>query len=309
MERDEGTSRREFLVGAASFAALAKAADAAPTTRLRLGGPIFLKSEDPGELAREHRRLGYRAAYVPPVNSNDREKIAAIAKAFDTEDVIIAEVGAWKNIMAADEATRKANLAYVVDRMALAEEIGALNCITISGSMNPKQWDGPDPRNDSAEFFDATVENSRKILDSVKPKRARFSMEMMPWAPPDGAEGYLRLIRAVDRPMFGVHVDMCNLINTPEQFYKNGQLISDTFKKLGKWVISCHAKDIWGYRVHFAETIPGRGGLDYTAYLTSISTYAPKAPLMLEHLATAEEYDEGRLYIQQVAQKAGISLS
>jgi sugar phosphate isomerase/epimerase len=309
VEHSEGTSRREFLVGAASFAALATAADAVTAVRLRLGGPIFLKSEDPVELAREHRRLGYRAAYVPPVTTDDRAKIAAITGAFAAQDVIIAEVGAWKNIMDSDEATRKVNLAYVVDRMALAEEIGALNCVTISGSMNPKQWDGPDPRNDSAEFFEATVENSRKIIDSVKPKRARFTLEMMPWAPPDGAEEYLRLIRAIDRPMFGAHVDMCNLIKTPEQFYKNGQLINDTFKKLGRWVISCHAKDIWGYRVHFAETIPGRGGLDYTTYLNSIATYAPKAPLMLEHLATSEEYDEGRQYIQQVAQKAGITFS
>jgi sugar phosphate isomerase/epimerase len=309
VEHSEGTSRREFLVGAASFAALATAADAVTAVRLRLGGPIFLKSEDPVELAREHRRLGYRAAYVPPVTTDDRAKIAAIVAAFAAQDVVIAEVGAWKNIMDSDEATRKANLAYVVDRMALAEEIGALNCVTISGSMNPKQWDGPDPRNDSAEFFEATVENSRKIIDSVKPKRARFTLEMMPWAPPDGAEGYLRLIRAIDRPMFGAHVDMCNLINTPEEFYKNGQLINDTFKKLGRWVISCHAKDIWGYRVHFAETIPGRGGLDYTAYLNSIANYAPNAPLMLEHLTTPEEYDEGRKYIQQVAQKAGITFS
>ncbi len=300
-------SRRSFMIAAAGAAALSKVGFAASSARLRLGGPIFLKSEDPGELAREHRRLGYRAAYVPPVATNDREKIAAIAKAFAAEDVIIAEVGAWKNIMDSNEAARKENLAYVIDRMALAEEIGARNCVTISGSMNPKQWDGPDPRNDSAEFFDATVENSRKILDSVKPKRAKFSLEMMPWAPPDGAENYLRLIRAIDRPRFGAHVDVCNLISTPEQYYKNGQITNEIFKKLGNWVLSCHAKDIWAHRVHFAETIPGRGGLDYAAYLKSIATYSPNAPLMLEHLATSEEYDEGRQYIQRVAQQTGIS--
>ena len=144
MERSEGISRREFLAGAASFATTARVADAATTTRLRLGGPIFLKSEDPVELAREHRRLGYRAAYVPPVTTDDREKLVAITKAFEAQDVVIAEVGAWKNIMDSDEAKRKENLAYVIDRMALAEEIGALNCVTISGSMNPKQWDGPE---------------------------------------------------------------------------------------------------------------------------------------------------------------------
>ena len=151
--------------------------------------------------------------------------------------------------MDSDEVKRKENLAYVIDRMALAEEIGALNCVTISGSMNPKQWDGPDPRNDSAEFFDATVENSRKILDSVKTEAS----QVQPGNDALGTSRWSRGLstadcRTIDRPMFGAHVDMCNLINTPEQFYKNGQLITDTFKKLGKWVISCHAKDIWGFR-------------------------------------------------------------
>jgi sugar phosphate isomerase/epimerase len=309
------TTRREFLMTAAGYAALAGVAgraglaNAAPAITLRLGGPIFLKSEDPEELAREHRRLGYRAAYVPPVTTKDREKIAAIIKAFAAQDVIIAEVGAWKNIVDQNESVRKENLDYVIDRMALAEEIGALTCVTISGSMNPKQWDGPDPRNASKEFFEASVENARKILDAVKPKRAKFSFEMMPWAPPDSADGYLRLIRAVDRPAFGAHIDMCNVVNTAEQFYNNGKLTSDTFKKLGKWIISCHAKDIWAYRVHFAETIPGRGGLDYTTYLKSIATYVPNAPLMLEHLATAEDYEEGKQYIVRVAQQAGISFN
>src|ERR1700730_18340728 len=154
MEKEGCTarSRRTFLKTAAGYAVLAsmaRVAHAAPATRLRLGGPIFFKSEDPEELAREHRRVGYRAAYVPTVTTNDRERIAAIIKAFASQDVIIAEVGAWKNMMDQDEKTRNENLAYVTYRMALADEIGALTCITISGSMNPKQWDGPDRRNAS----------------------------------------------------------------------------------------------------------------------------------------------------------------
>jgi len=36
----------------------------APRAR-QAGRSIFLKSDDPRELAREHRRLGYRAAYCP----------------------------------------------------------------------------------------------------------------------------------------------------------------------------------------------------------------------------------------------------
>ena len=33
----------------------------------------------------------------------------------------------------------------------------------------------------SEEFFDATVENCRKLIDTVKPTRTFFSIEMMPW--------------------------------------------------------------------------------------------------------------------------------
>jgi hypothetical protein len=33
------------------------------------------------------------------------------------------------------------------------------------------------------------------------------------------------------------------------------------------------------------------------------------APLMLEHLKTAEEYDEGRTYIQRVAAQNGVTFA
>ena len=39
------------------------------------------------------------------------------------------------------------------------------------------------------EFFDATVENCRKVIDAVKPKRTKFTIEMMPWSLPDGPDG------------------------------------------------------------------------------------------------------------------------
>src|SRR5947207_3647939 len=86
-------------------------------TKVRLGGPIFLNSEDPAELAREHRRLGYSAAYAPRSASlaNARE----IERAFATENVILAEVGAWVNMLDPDPEKRKKNLDYVTQRLAL----------------------------------------------------------------------------------------------------------------------------------------------------------------------------------------------
>jgi hypothetical protein len=52
---------------------------------VRLGGPIFIKSDDPATLAREHRRLGYSAAYCPAVQATDSARIRAIRDAFAAE--------------------------------------------------------------------------------------------------------------------------------------------------------------------------------------------------------------------------------
>jgi len=279
---------------------------------IRLGGPVFLKSDDPRDLAREHRRLGYSAAYCPNSRPTDTDRIRAIREAFAAESVVIAEVGAWKNMLDPDAAARKANLDYVIERLTLAEAVQSRCCVDIAGSYNPKYWYGMNARNLSNEFFDATVENCRRVIDAVKPTRTRFTIEMMPWSLPDGPDSYLRLIRSVDRAAFAVHLDVCNVINSPERFYNNKAVIDECFRKLAPWIVSCHAKDLaWipEYNVHFAEVVPGRGEIDYSAYLTDLSRLPTDAPLMLEHLKTAEEYDEAREYVRRVGQRAGVTFA
>jgi sugar phosphate isomerase/epimerase len=277
--------------------------------RVRLGAPVFLKSADPVELAQEHRRLRYSAAYCPQADLQDRERIRAIEKAFAEANVVIAEVGAWKNMLDPDSGKRRENLAYVTERCALADAVGARCCVDIAGSYNPTEWYGPHPKNLSKEFFDATVENCRHIIDTVKPTRTKFTIEMMGSNLPDSPDSYLELIRAVDRPAFGVHVDVCNIVNTWQRFYNNSELIGECFRKLGKWIVSCHAKDLqWitELNIHFVEVVPGRGQIDYGRYLSEVSRLPIEAPLMIEHLKTAEEYNEAAAYIRSVADKNGI---
>lgn len=310
-------TRRAFFNSGASLLALAalpRAAVRASTTetkRIRIGGPIFLNSDDPGLLAREHRRLGYRAAYVPKVELHEKDRIKAIVKEFSSQDVVIAEVGAWVNMLDPDPERRRKNLDYVEQRLALAEEVGALCCVDIAGSYDPKVWYAPNPKNFSQEFIDATVENCRRLIDAVKPSRTKFSIEMMPYSFPSGPDEYLKLLRAVDRKAFGVHLDVCNVINSPQRMYNNGSVIRECFQKLGPWILSCHAKDLaWedSYQVNFREVIPGRGCIDYRTYLTELSEVPSGAPLMLEHLTTASEYEEARKYIAGVADGLRLSL-
>jgi sugar phosphate isomerase/epimerase len=300
------TRRAAIAVSAAPFL------QSAATRPIRLGGPIFLKSDDPGELAREHRRLGYSAAYCPQANAGDTARTQAIEKAFAAHNVVIAEVGAWVNMLDPDAEKRRKNLTYVTERLALAEAVAARCCVDIAGSYNPKIWYGPHPRNFSKDFFDATVENCRRVIDEVRPKRTKFSIEMMGWMWPESADQYLQLIRAIDRPQFGVHIDVCNGINTPQRFYNNAAYIRETFAKLGRWVLSCHAKDLeWvpEMNLHYVEVIPGRGSIDYAAYLGEIAKLPVEAPLMLEHLKTAEEYEEGKKHILKVGAELGVKFA
>lgn len=297
------TRRGLLLTGAACFAGAQRP--------VRLGGPIFLKSDDPQELAREHRRLGYAAAYCPNADVKDTVRTKAIAAAFAAENVTIAEVGAWRNMLDPDAVKRKENLEYVTMRLALAEAVGARCCVDIAGSFHPTVWYGPHKDNLSQRFFDATVENVRKVIDAVKPSRTTFSVEMMGWSIPNSADSYLKLMKAVDRKQFSVHVDVCNIINSPERIYNNAAVIEEVFRKLGRWVSSCHAKDLaWQpeMNVHFVEVIPGRGEIDYQAYLRHLAAIPTDAPLMLEHLKTAAEYEEGATYIRKTAAACGITL-
>src|SRR3569833_613126 len=311
-------NRRVFLTAStAAGVGLALSASqsvaAGSKSPIRLGGPIFTTSNDPVALAREHRRLGYGAADCPEIATlSDSKLLNEIERAFAAENVVIAEVGAWKNLLDPDPVKRRENLDYVTQRCALADAVGALCCVDIAGSYDPSTWYGPDPKNLSREFFDATVENCRHILDAVKPTRTRFTVEMMGWNLPDGPDAYLELIRAVDRKAFAVHLDVCNGINCPQRFYNNAAFIRECFRKLGPSIISCHAKDLrWDVdmNVHFEEGVPVRGLVDYSAYLGELAKLGREVPLMLEHLKTAEEYDEGRLHIRNVAGKMGLTFA
>jgi sugar phosphate isomerase/epimerase len=286
------------------------ASDSLRLKALRIGGPAYAKTLDPEALALAHRKLGYRAAYCPEVSINDSDKIKAFASAFAKQDVIIAEVGRWCNLLDADSEKRSKNLRTVIEGLALAEAIGARCCVDIAGSFSQASWFGPHPDNLSARHFDAIVENARKIIDAVKPVRTRFCYEMMGWALPDSPDSCVKLVKAVDRKAFGVHLDPCNLINSPQKFYCNSALLDECFNKLGRWIVSCHAKDLtWDVEmnIHFREVAPGLGGLDYGTYLRRLAELPQNPPLMLEHLASAEEYAGALRYVLGVGKREGLS--
>ena len=267
---------------------------------MRFGGPVSGQA-DPEKWADKIKRHGYTAAYCPVDADAPDAVIADYKKAAQKHDIVIAETGAWSNPVSPDAATRAAALTKCKKNLELAEKIGARCCVNISGSRGA-QWDGPHADNLTGETFEMIVDTVREIIDAVKPERTFYTLETMPWAYPDTADMYLKLIEAVDRRQFAAHLDPVNMINNPWAYYNNHLLIKDCFKKLGKYIRSCHAKDILftpGSSVCFEEVIPGRGAMCYKTLIDGIKRLDPDMPVMLEHLATEEEYKEAAAYVRR----------
>jgi sugar phosphate isomerase/epimerase len=283
---------------------------------VRLGGPIPGAASgdpapDPVELARAARQLGYQAMLCPRVDLKDTPRIRAIEAACKAEDVVIAEVGAFGfNMMARDADERKTVLETMCERLALADEVGALCAVNIAGFRGPDVKNRPHPENLNAVGFDLTVQNVRHILDTVKPRRAKFTVECMPWIVPDGPDSYVELIKAVHRPGFAAHFDPVNIINSPRRHFENGKFLEECFAKIGRWIVSCHGKDtlITGDSItHINEGRPGTGILDWKTFLTGVAALPLNPPIMMEHLRTQEEYLQARDYIFAQGKEIGVS--
>ncbi len=315
-DQHESISRRTFGKAAALGVAAAAsgsfgrlAARAAETgAALRLGGPVFENNESPDQWVSALKALGYSAAYCPVDEDAPQDIVAAYETAARQANIVIAEVGVWNNPLTPDDAARKAAFDKCCRRLDLADRIGAKCCVNVAGSRNPEG--GAHPENLTEETFDMVVEVTRRIIDAVKPTRTSFTLETLPYMFPDSVDSYVRLVQAIDRPAYGVHLDPVNVIFTYRRYYNNAEIIRDFFARLGPHIKSCHGKDILlkeGFPVNLAEVRPGLGQLDYAVYLKELSRLADPPPLMLEHLETAAEYRQAAEYVRSVAKRVGLS--
>ena len=279
---------------------------------MRIGGAVMKPWHTPEEWLKWQRELTASAVIFPvqcdsPVALQE-EYLACIRE----NGLVIGEVGIWRNVLDEDPEKQRENIDYAIEQLALAERVGANCCVNISGSRGAAVWDGYHPSNYTAEIYDRIVELTRMIIDTVKPVKTKFALEPMPWMLPDSPESYLKLLRDVDRPAFGVHMDYTNMVNSLERYHGSRAFIRHCFELLGDRICSIHLKDAklgdGDLPLCIREVIPGRGAFDLADIVRCCESVSPEVTVFTEHLNSHEEYLEAIGAIRAAGESAGVRI-
>jgi len=254
---------------------------------MRLGVLANPPHSSPDEWAGKLSALGVRTVTLPCDDTTSdalTERYLALCKAMDWN---IAEVGAWCNPLSADLSKARENLELCKRRLAFADHVGARCCVNIAGTNGGPQWDGPYRSNYGPDAMKRVRDSICDILESVKPTRTYYTLEPMPWMIPDSPEQYLELIRAVSNDRFAVHMDIVNMVNSPEKYFFNREFMDRCFSLLKGRIRACHVKDSRigeKLTLHFAEVPCGDGNIDLRHYAELATAEDPDMPFMIEHL-------------------------
>lgn len=276
---------------------------------MRLGGTLCCN--DPSVWEDKLIESRFRAITAPFTCESPRDEIMKYLDICEKHDVLIAEVGVWRNPF--DASQGQANLDYAMGQLALADELGIPCCVNIVGTTSPLGWDAADRDNFTDETYGRVVDSIRAIIDGVKPRTAYYCIEPMPWMIPDSPDVYLRLIRDVDRKQFAAHMDFVNMINCPRRYLDAPGFVEECFAKLAPYIKSTHLKDsrmdMRRLTTVLEECAPGEGGLDFVSILRVIDKHMPKdAPVLLEHMSTFDEYRAAYQYVENAARQAGVTI-
>ena len=267
-----------------------------------LGISSSLQHSSPEEWAAKHKALGLETVNFPVTCDDGEDVFMAYKKAADEAGLTIAEVGVWRNTLAADSVERQQWIDYAVRQLRMADAIGAICCVNVVGTPYGPRWDGGYRENFSRELWDMAVKMIRLIIDTARPKYTKFSIESMPWMIPSSPDEYLHLIEDVDRTEFGTHLDVVNMITTPQRYFYNDEFLRECFEKLHGTIVSCHLKDILlkpEYTFQLQECACGEGTLDINLYAQLANAENPNMPMIIEHLTTDKEYVASVQYVRE----------
>jgi sugar phosphate isomerase/epimerase len=286
-------------------------------TPIRLAGGMGRSgNESFEEMVKKVRDGGYTSVAVGPDPWHDMKEseLAEVRAALKKYDVVVYEVGGYRNMLHTVEEERQKNLKHLARCIEAAEKIGCPMVGTISGSRDPQNLRvdnfAPHPDNWTEATWKLLISGVRQVLKDTAGCKAGLGMEAQVTTNQDTPKSHRRLMDDVGDPRLKVNLDPTNMVSLAT-YYHTTELLNECFDLLGEDILGCHAKDTWiipdQQTVHVQEVCPGRGVMDYETYLVRLSRMKWPRSLLPEHIP-GDQYIEAKAYIEKVAAKVGVKL-
>ena len=286
-------------------------------TPIRLAGYISFPLRVPvGEQIRKLHADGFASTVISGTEdllAMSESTASEMRAALKENNVLVFEIGGYRNILHTDESARQANLKHLARCLETADRINCRMVGTITGSRNPEGNRFADnyavhPDNWTLETWKLTISGIRQILKDTAGVKAVLGMEAQVTTNLDGPLAHRNLMDDVGSERVKVNLDPTNMVHLYNHFHTT-ELINQCFDLLGENIFGCHAKDSHvlphSQTVHVQEVCPGRGSLDYETYLLRLSHMKWPRSLLVEHIP-ADQYAEGYAYIRKVAARVGV---
>ena len=132
---------------------------------MKLGISSRLEHTTPQDWASKHKALGLESVVFPVSCLDGEDCVMAYKKAADDAGLIVAEVGIWRNTLAADPQERRQWIDYSIQQLRMADEIGAKCCVNVVGTPYGPRWDGGYRNNFSKELWALSMSDPMNILE------------------------------------------------------------------------------------------------------------------------------------------------
>jgi sugar phosphate isomerase/epimerase len=302
MHHEQSVTRREVIktvgAGAAAIAlpisGAALAADLKKKAKKNLKLGIFTSyySEMPlDEAVRKIKEenfkgvvcdFAFKDARFDPM-APDWDVVKKITTAFEKNDIRIAGLFGYYNIMEADPARRKPGQARMELLIKEWKRFGSPIISTETGTLHKTNEWADTPENHT----EAGYAECRKVLEGLakaaEKTGAIIAIETYYRHVIDTPERTEKLFRDVNSPSLKLTMDPCNYFNN-ENLSKMKPMLEDIFKRVGKQTVLAHAKDVKAAPGGPALPAAGLGVLDYPLYLRELTELNKELFLVIEHL-------------------------
>lgn len=218
-----------------------------------------------------------------------------IASCFDRHGVKISAVFGYVNVVDPNPARRKAGETRLHTLLKNWKRLGCNNVSTETGTYNEKSQWLDSPENYTEKGYLECRDAFQALAKVAKDAGAVLSIEAYWRNCIDSIERAERLLRDVDSPGLGLVMDPCNYFRK-EDLPKMRPMLEDMIRRLGRYIVVAHAKDVKAAAEGTALPASGRGVLDYPHYLRLLAQLGRPVDLIVEHL-TLDDVPRARDYV------------